>query len=164
MSADDRPDVIFAALLPILGEILDCDRCFLYLRNPKTRIGKVTHCWLRNSQYPNLLNTDWQEEPDSLAQEDPLFAAALQAKPSIFVEDVATASPAVVNRAFEQKNFGHRALVHAHLHQDNLLWGILQPCIFNDSRVWTALDRQIIAQVVKKITPLVIAFVNFRQE
>lgn len=121
--------LFFPLSLPILGEILNRDRCFLYLRDPKTRVGKVTHCWVRDSKYPNLLNADWQEESDSLAREDPLFAAALQAKPSIFAENVETASPAVVNRAFERKNFGHRALVHAHLHQDNLLWGILQPCI-----------------------------------
>jgi GAF domain-containing protein len=44
------PDQVFAELLPLLGEALKCDRCFLYLRNPQTEMGKATHCWRRNSQ------------------------------------------------------------------------------------------------------------------
>jgi hypothetical protein len=75
------------------------------------------------AQFPNseVLDPNWNPKPDSLAQENPLFAAALRAEPSIFVEDVETADPRVVNRSFEQENFGHWALNHAHLHQGGLL-------------------------------------------
>ena len=42
----------------------------------------------------------------AIPKEDPLFAAALRTEPSIFVEDVETASPEIVNLAFEQQTFG----------------------------------------------------------
>jgi len=177
LSTNSEPDAVFSALLPALGEVLQCDRvneaapqelagrpsvhrCFLYLRNPQTKIGKIAFCWRRSDQYPDVTDSDWKEEPESLPNEAPLFAAALRTEESIFVEDVETASPEVVNRDFEQKNFGHRALIHAHLCQDGLLWGILQPCVFGQPRVWTEFDRSVIAQLVKKITPLAVAYVK----
>ena len=153
------PDEIFAALLPVLGEILQCDRCFLYLRNPQTQLGKVPFCWRRNPDIPEIIDADWKLEPKSLDQ-DPLFTAALQAKPSVYIEDVETADLQIVNRAFEQENFGHRALIHAHLLQDGLLWGILQPCIFGQPRIWTASDRAIMTEVEQLTTPLAIAYVT----
>jgi len=160
VESNDEPDAIFAALLPALVEVLNCDRCFLYLRNPETRMGKATHCWRRSDQYPNILDPDWKEEPASLPDDDPLFAAALRAEPSVYVEDVETAGPTVVNRAFEQENFGHRALIHAHLRQDGQLWGILQPCVFNQPRIWTDDDRSLMTQLEQKITPLAIHYVQ----
>nr|WP_225938808.1 GAF domain-containing protein [Kovacikia minuta] len=160
ITANDDPDTIFSALLPELGNVLNCDRCFLYLRNPFEKIGKVTHCWRRSPQFPNIGDPDWQQEPESLLQEDPLFAASVRAEPSIFVEDVETASPEVVNLAFERKHFGHRALIHSHLIEAGLLWGVLQPCVFNQPRVWTEFDRNLIAQVEQAITPLAIAVVK----
>ena len=158
--SDSEPDAVFLALLPVLVEILHCDRCFLYLRNPHTKIGMIPFCWRRSDQYPDVTDSEWKKEPDSLPNEDPLFAAALRTAPSIFMEDVETASPDVVNRDFEQKNFGHRALIHAHLCQDGRLWGVLQPCVFEQPRVWTEFDRFVIAQVATKITPLAVAYVK----
>lgn len=159
-ATDSEPDAVFSALLPVLGEVLQCDRCFLYLRNPQTKIGKMAYCWRRSDRYPDVKDSEWKAEPESLPQEDPMFAAAVRTEPSIFVEDVETASPKVVNREFERKNFGHRALIHSHLCKDGLLWGILQPCVFDRPRVWTEFDRSVIAQVEKKITPLAIAYVK----
>ena len=158
--ASSEPDAIFSALLPALGEVLQCDRCFLYLRNPQTRIGKVPYCWLRAPQYPTVLDAEWKPEPESLPEEDPLFAAALRTEVSIFVEDVETADPRVVNLAFEQREFGHRALVHAHLCQAGQLWGILQPCVFDQPRIWTEFDRSVITQVEQQITSLAVAYVK----
>jgi GAF domain-containing protein len=160
LADSNEPDVVFSALMPALCDVLQCDRCFLYLRNPQTRMGKVVYCWRRNPEFPDVSDSEWKEEPESLALQDPLFAAALRTETSIFVEDVETASPEVVNLAFEQKNFGHRALIHAHLCQDGALWGILQPCIFGKPRVWTEKDRKAIAQLEKKLTPLAVAYVK----
>lgn len=154
------PQAVFSALMPALGEILECDRCFLYLRNPDTKFGKVDFCWRRSPEIPDIRDAQWKEEPASLSWEDPLFAAALNTKPSVFVEDVETASPEVVNLTFEQQTFGHRALIHAHLCQNGDLWGILQPCIFGKPRVWTQKDRSIIAELEKKLTPLAVAYVK----
>ncbi|MEG4573248.1 hypothetical protein QUA56_11215 [Microcoleus sp. N3A4] len=33
---------VFSALVPALGEVLNCDRVFLYLRNPETQTGRVS--------------------------------------------------------------------------------------------------------------------------
>lgn len=160
LSDSKTADAVFSALVPALGEVLNCDRVFLYLRNPETQRGRVPYCWRRNSNYPDVSGAEWKKEPESLGEEDPLFAAALRTKPSIFVEDVATANPEVVNKDFEAKVFGHRALIHAHLCSDGLLWGVLQPCIFDRPRVWTDFDRQVIAAVTEKISPLAVAFVT----
>lgn len=160
LATDSEPDAVFSALLPALGEVLQCDRCFLYLRNPQTKIGEIAYCWLSSDRYPDVTDSDWKPEPESLPEEDPLFAAALRAEPSIFVEDVETASPEVVNRDFERENFGHRALIHSHLRQDGQLWGILQPCVFGQPRIWTEFDRFVIEQVEKEITSLAIAYVK----
>jgi GAF domain-containing protein len=154
------PKAVFSALMPAVGEVLQCDRCFLYLRNPQTLFGKVPFCWQRSNDFPNVNDPESKQEPTSLPKEDPLFAAALRTEPSIFVEDVETASPEIVNLAFERQTFGHRALIHAHLCQDGALWGILQPCIFGKPRIWTQKDRSIIAQLEKKITPLAVAYVK----
>lgn len=116
-----EPVAVFTALLPEIGEVLQCDRIFLYLRNPQTKFGKVVNCWRRTLEIPDVDDYQWKKEPESLSQEDPLFAAALQTKPSVYVEDVNTASIDIVNKDFEQKTFGHRALVHAHLCKDGKL-------------------------------------------
>lgn len=162
-SGDRQPDEIFAALLPALGEALECDRCFLYLRSPDTRMGKVPYCWRRSPDFPEVLDADWKKEPESLPDKDPLFAAALRTDPSIFVEDVETASPDVLNKEFEHENFGHRALIHAHLCQNDRLWGVLQPCLFGRPRVWTESERSLIATVTENIAPLAVAYVQSAQ-
>ena len=159
-SSNTEPDAVFSALLPALCDVLQCDRCFLYLHNPQTNVGKIAYCWRRSPEYPDVTDSDWKKEPESLANEDPLFAAALRTEPSIFVEDVETASSEVVNLDFEQKHFGHRALIHAHLCQDGVLWGILQPCVFGKPRVWTEFDRSVISEVEKKIAPLAASYVK----
>lgn len=163
-SDNNTPEAVFSALLPALGDALQCDRTFLYLRHPQTQIGKVVRCWCRSSKYPDVTDLDWKQEPESLAQEDPLWAAAIRTQPSIFVEDVETASPDVVNQDFEHKTFGHRALIHAHLTFDGELWGILQPCVFGQPRVWTKEDRSIILSVIEKLTPLAVAYVQTAQQ
>jgi len=160
LSASGTPDAIFSALLPALSDTLKCDRCFLYVRHPQTNIGKVVSCWCRSPEYPDVTDSDWKAEPVSLANEDPLFAAALRTAPSIFVEDVETADPEVVNKDFEHKTFGHRALIHAHLCYEDRLWGILQPCVFGQPRVWTDADRAIISAVIDMLTPIVIDYVK----
>jgi GAF domain-containing protein len=156
----DHADVVLPAVLTLLGEQLQCDRCFVYLRNPSTNLGKVPFCWRRHDQIPRVYDAGWKPEPASLADEDPMFAAALQCAPSIYVEDVETASPDILNRQFEQENFGHRALIHAHLCQDGQLWGVLQPSFFGHPHVWSDRDRQLITIVEKELLPFAIDYVQ----
>lgn len=160
LTTHSEPDAIFSALLPVLCEVLQCDRCFLYLRNPANCVGHSPYCWRRNLSVPDVTSKEFKVEPESLGQEDPLFAAALAAKPSVYVEDVETADPTVVNLEFERQTFGHRALIHGHLRHDHKTWGILQPCVFGQPRVWSEFDRAVMSQLEERITPIAIAYVK----
>ncbi len=156
----DQADVIFPAVLAFLGAQLQCDRCFLYLRHPATRLGKVPYCWRRHDNIPIILDDHWKPEPANLPNADPMFAAALQCAPAIFVEDVETTSPDILDRTFEQENFGHRALVHAHLCHEGQLWGVLQPCVFDQPRHWTTSDRDLITTATAALLPFAIAYIQ----
>jgi GAF domain-containing protein len=153
------PELLLSELIPAVGEYLECDRCFIYLRDPQTRWGGVPFCWRRNSNIPVIYNEHWQLEPEGLAIEDPMFAAALKAEPSIFVEDVQASDDRILNRQFEAENFGHRALIHAHLCHDGQLWGVLQPCVFDRPRHWTQLERATIDLLVAKVTASAVRYV-----
>jgi hypothetical protein len=133
---------------------------FLYLRSPQNRMGRVPFCWRQHEAVPLVYDPDWKAEPASLPDEDPLFAAALQGKPSIFVDDVKAASPAVLNYEFECQTFGHRALIHAHLWADHHLWGVLQASMVDTPRPWIPSDRQVIDQAVAAFTPFARAYVQ----
>jgi GAF domain-containing protein len=154
------PKKAFSKLMSALGSHLNCDRCFLYLRDPQTAFGRVEFCWIRNETIPKIYDEEWKKEPDLLANEDPMFAAALRAEGSIFVNDVKNTNSKVLNQSFEEKSFGHRALIHAHLCLSNQLWGVLQPCVFNNARNWDEKEKQVIHQVVDKITPLAVQYVR----
>jgi GAF domain-containing protein len=160
VESSQPPEALFSALLPAVSDFLQSDRCFLYLHNPQNNLGRVAFCWIRTPDVPTVYNEDWAAQPPSLSDEDPMFAAALRAEPSIFVEDVETADSQVLNREYEQKNFGHRALIHAHIRQDGQLWGILQPCIFDHPRIWTEYERVVINNLVEKITPIAVDYVK----
>ncbi|MBW4418525.1 MAG: GAF domain-containing protein [Myxacorys californica WJT36-NPBG1] len=160
LASERSPEERFSDLMGAIAEFLQCDRCFLYLRQPQTRLGRVPFCWVRSSDVPTVYDEEWKPEPPSLPDEDPMFAAALRTEPSLFIEDVETASSDQLNRQFEQENFGHRALIHAHLCQDQQLWGVLQPCLMARSRRWTETERQIINQIVQHITPIAVEYVN----
>lgn len=154
------PAEVFERLLPALGEQLGCDRIFLYLRSPHNRLGRVPFCWRRTAEVPPVYDPDWKPEPSDLGDADPMFAAALRCDPAIFVEDVEAAEPDVLDRDFEAKTFGHRALIHAHLCQDDQLWGVLQPATFGRPQAWSQRDRALIQATVQKITPLAVAYVT----
>jgi GAF domain-containing protein len=153
-----EPNAIFEALMPALGETLTCDRCFLLLRDPQNKIQKVTHCWRDSPRWPDLTGLIWSEEAE-LAQKDPLMAIAYRTPEAVFVEDIETAGPRIVNLTYEQEEFGHRALIHAPIYHAGRLFGILEPCVFKTPRVWTKNDRQVTALVQKKLGPLAEAYV-----
>ena len=159
LEANQGPDAIFTALMPALCEVLKCDRCFLYLRNPQDNKGKITHCWRNSSQWHDLSGSNWIEEGD-IAGKDPLMAMAFRTPEAVFVEDIETAGPKVVNLTYEREEFGHRALIHAPLYYDELLFGILEPCVFETPRVWTKNDRQVVAGVQEKLGLLAATYVR----
>jgi GAF domain-containing protein len=153
-ASENQADAICTALMPALCQALECDRCFLYLRHPQTGQGRITHCYSRSSDYPNLTGGTWIEEGDVSAK-DPLMAIAFRTSEAVFVEDIETASEDVVNVVYEREGFGHRALIHAPIYYEGQLYGILEPCIFGHPRVWTERDRQITALVQEKLGDLI---------
>ncbi|MGL5832522.1 MAG: GAF domain-containing protein [Waterburya sp.] len=153
-------DQILLELMKAIAETLAADRCFLYVRDPKTRLGKVAFCFCRDQAVPDLTGDRFKPDSFGLEVKDPLFAAALSCRPTVFVNDVETADPQVVNRNFEKEQFGHRALIQAHVCSGGNLWGILQPCVFGRSRQWTDSDRQLIEMAVNRATPLVRRYVQ----
>ena len=160
LATSPAPDDLLCSLMPALGAYLACDRCFLYVREPNTCIGRVPFCWVRHAAIPRVYNAGWELEPPSLPTRDPMFAAALRTEPSIVVEDVETASPDTLNQQFERESFGHRALIHAHICYGGRLWGVLQPSVFGHPRHWTAVEQVTIEQVVQAIVPDVVAYVK----
>jgi GAF domain-containing protein len=150
-------DAVFTALMPALCQVWHCDRCFLYLRNPQTGQGRITHCWGTSPEWADLSGSDWLEEGD-IASKDPLMAIAFRTAEPVFVEDIETAGSEIVNLDYERDVFRHRALIHVPLYYDDLLYGILEPCVFQQPRVWTEGDRRITIQIQAKLAPLVAAY------
>ncbi|MBF1999435.1 MAG: GAF domain-containing protein [Synechococcales cyanobacterium M58_A2018_015] len=154
-TAECEPEARFAALLPVLCRVLHTDRCFLQVRHPERRLYRI-FCWRRRDDIPDLTTDGWQPE-DPWEEDDPMFAAALSAAPSIFVADIETAGAEVLNLEFERQ-FGHRALVHGHICADGVLYGILQPCLFDQPRVWSEDDRAMVAAVIERVKPVVMDY------
>ena len=160
LKTEEKPDKILEQITQAIAIMLQVDRCFLYVRDPQTRYGQAAFCYCRNPEVKDVSSNKWeQERSEDLEAKDPMFAAALNCKPSIYVEDVETADPQVLNRDFEAKEFGHRALIHAHLCQGDRLWGIWPPCIFDRPRHWTTGDKTIMDTIVSQTTPLVKQYV-----
>ncbi|MBC8151484.1 MAG: GAF domain-containing protein [Bacteroidetes bacterium] len=154
------PETTLNRVVEQVGRALDADRCFLYLRQPTLQRGRVAVCWRRNETVPDAFQPDWREDTGDLPDKDPLFRAAITLKPSVYVDDVETAGPDVLNRAFEAENFGHRALIHAHVTGEGQLWGVLQPCLFGRPRYWTAGEKRQIEAILPLLQPVIAAFVN----
>lgn len=153
-----QPEALFEALLPRLCDVLQADRCFLHARNPHTRMYR-SFCWRRSPDFLDISTEGWEAEMQ-WEQDDPMFAAALRTEPSIVIEDIEAAAPTVLNREFERKHLGHRALIHAHITDNNLLWGILQPSVMAAPRPWSEFDRLTVLAVVERLQPFVQEYVT----
>jgi GAF domain-containing protein len=156
------PDTLFRKLMPALCQMLDCDRCFLYLRDPVRRQGQITHCYSRSSNFPDLTGST-SIEADDIETVDPLMAIAFRTPEPVFVEDIETAGAEIVNLDYERKAFGHRALIHVPLYWQGKLYGILEPCVFDAPRAWTADNRAVIAWLQEKLAPFAFAYVSTLQ-
>ena len=146
---DLEPDALLTALLPALGELLPCDRCFLYLRDPFKGQGSITHCWALDGCTAGWIGADWLEGPN--APPDPLMTIALRTPVAVFVEDIETAGNEVVDRTYERAIFQHRALVHAPIYFNDTLIGILECSVFKTPRAWSKDDRHLIAALQARL-------------
>lgn len=157
---DQSPEKVLYDVVRLVGEALHADRSFLCVRNPDTRRSRIAFVWRRDESVPDVRpeHREWVDETP-LPTEDPLYAAALAGRPSVYVDDVQTAPPDVLNRAFEARTFGHRALAHAHVVENGVLWGILQPCVFGQPRRWSPAERAWLESLLSRLAPIIRAFV-----
>ena len=160
LTRHQSPETALNRVVEQVGRTLNADRCFLYLRQPLLKRGRVAVCWRKNDAIPDALQPDWREDTDGLPEKDPLFRAAITLKPSVYVDDVETARPDVLNREFEAENFGHRALIHAHVTGEGQLWAVLQPCLFGQPRHWTDDEKTQIEAILPLLQPVIADFVS----
>lgn len=149
-------NVVFMKLMPLLGEILACDRCFLYIRDPIQSQGQITHCWSNDGQEEGWIGADWIEDPTTLA--DPLMTIALSTPEAVFVEDIETVESDIVDLSYEREVFQHRALIHAPIYYNDALVGVLECSVFDYPRQWTSNDRALITALQTKLSPLVLSY------
>jgi len=158
---DAAPGDILQALMPALARALDCDRCLLFLRDPKTDRTRCAHRWAAEPDFALQRADDgWTPLPPTLLEDDPMYAEAMVNPDALFIDDVETADPDLVNGDYETEHFGHRALVHAPVYHDGEMYGILEPCVMDAPRAWSTADKALVAQVQAKLGPVAAAFVE----
>jgi GAF domain-containing protein len=148
---DDAQEV-FDALMPVLCDALSADRCFLYLRDPTTARGGTVACWSPESRWPDVRGP-FEPESDDHFTIDPMMGIASRDPVALFIADVETAGPEILNLEYE-RDFGHRALIHAPVYDEGELIGILEPCTFGDPHPWTEADRTLTAAVQERLGPV----------
>lgn len=144
-------------ILPVLGELLQVDYCFLYLRHPQQEKGMITHRWQKAKRYPTMVEDSWHVEDEKL-MDSPLFKAAIKAEHSVFVNDVQAEYEDLKDTdAFTRDE---QALVQGRILKQEQLWGILRVCVSNNSRQWMQFDRSLIIHSIQRLVPHVISYVN----
>ncbi len=133
-------------MMPALAEVLQCDRCFLYLRNPQTKFGKVDFCYdvVPSSRISG--DAQWKEEPASCHKKIPCLQPHCIAI-RLCLSKTETANPEVVTQLSSNKTWARASLCA------KMLYGGFTTVHFCKPRVWTEKDRSIIAQLEKKLTP-----------
>lgn len=138
------PNAALTTLMSTMVETLQCDRCFLFIRDPQRQRTRITHGYSRDARWPTMVQTGWSRESPNLNSKDPLTLSAYHSSEAKFIEDIETAPPGTLDLQLERSVFGHRALIHAPIYADNEFYGILEPCVFDVPRRWTDRDRTLI--------------------
>ncbi|MEO0802097.1 MAG: GAF domain-containing protein [Cyanobacteria bacterium J06642_2] len=157
------PDALFVALMPAVVDALQCDRCFLFLRDPQRQLTRITHGYSRYPRRPTMVQTRWNRDSPDLNAKDPLTASAYRSPEAHFIEDIETAAPGTLNLTLERSVFGHRALVHAPIYHQAMFYGVLEPCMFDVPRVWTERDREIILALQQVLGEPVVRYLRDRK-
>lgn len=148
-------------LLKAMINLLQCDRCYLYIRDPELSIGQIVHCHRTCAEIPDVKDDRPHSESLYLLEKDPLFAAALQCEKNIYIDDLTAISNKQSDIIFFHNNYkGQKSLIQAHICSDGQLWGIMQFSQFQYYRPWTQFDRNLINNVLDSITPLISIYVK----
>jgi GAF domain-containing protein len=148
----DDAEAVFDAVMPVLCDALSADRCFLYLRDGKTGRGGTVASWSADERGADM-RRPFAPEIDDLFVIDPMMGIASRDPEALFIADVETAGSEILNLEFE-RDFGHRALIHAPVYDEGQLIGILEPCAFGDPHPWTEEDRSLTAAVQERLGPV----------
>ena len=154
-------DERLGALMRLYAEAIDCPRCCLFLREPSQGKSRHTHGWWIDERYAIDRKSEWTAE-GNIAEEDPMYREAMVNPEALYIDDIETAPPSLLNVEFERKHFGHRALIHAPVYHQGEFYGILEPCVFDAPRRWTDADRAITAWAQAQIAPLAAEYVAAR--
>ncbi len=146
--------------MQIIGEGLSADRCFLYVRQPNQERGRIAFCWRKDGQIDQVFQPDWIADTTDRSQTDPMNRISLDSKEPVYVDDVKTSGPGVLNQAFSQDTFGHRAFIQAPIQAYGQLWGILVPSIFGESHSWTNDEKSQIEAILPRLQPMIEEFVG----
>jgi len=159
-ASDATDDAKMTRLMEVLCDVLDCDRCLLFLRDPATRKTRCTHGYHTDPAFAfDRPDQGWVPHPPSIETDDPMFAEAMRNPDALFIEDIETAPSDLVNAAYEREHFKHRALIHAPLQHDGKLYGVLEPCTMTEPRAWSEADREITAWTIKQLTPIAMDYI-----
>ena len=153
-------DAALSFLVESLGELLPCERCALFLRNPDNGLSKMTHLWNSRPEHPLSRSDDWVAESPTLARDDPMFGEALVNPIALYIDYIEAEPADRVNLEFEREHFAHSALIHAPLHFQGQMVGILEPCVFDKPRHWSDDNKKLIAEIQEKIAPMCAEYVR----
>lgn len=154
------PDAVLTALMPAVVDALQCDRCFMFIRDPQRQRTRITHGYSREARWPTMVQTGWSRESSNLNSKDPLTLSAYQSPEAKFIDDIETAPPGTLDIQLERSVFGHRALVHAPIYNDGEFYGILEPCVFDVSRRWAARDRELIQNLQRVLGSWIVRYLQ----
>jgi len=153
-------DAVMGRLMEVYGKAVSSDRCLLFLYNWDRNLSRCTHAWEAKPEYAlHRRDAGWEEIPANIATEDPMFGEALHNPEALYIDNVRTADPNLVNAEYELEHFQHHSLIHAPLLEDGVLWGILEPCTIAEPYTWTDHDRAVTAWTQEKLLPLAKAYV-----
>lgn len=154
----DSDEDVLDQVLPMLGYLIKCDYCFLYLRHPQQHLSRMTHYWEKNYSHSEMLENSWHLEDKQLLR-SPLFKSALAAELSVFMENI-NAEYRDGLRDTDPLMREEHALAQGHIIKGYQLWGILRVGILDRPRSWMQFDRSLITHSVQRLVPNVINYVT----
>lgn len=164
ISSNSNADRKLKDLMPAIVEEMKTDRCFIYMRDPIKRQTAFTHGFTPLSGWRSFSGGTWSREPDPQTVGEPMLKKAFSDPTALFIEDIETAAPSVLNKDVERSIFGHRALVHAPIYHRDVFYGILETAVRKEPRMWSAKDRSLIEWLQPRVARLVAEYLGHLQQ
>ncbi len=160
VQAETSPDAKLTRLMPAITGAMGTDRCFIYMRDPVRRMTAYTHGHTALRGWRQYGGGRWSREPDPRTLAEPMLKKAFSDPTALFIEDIETAPPGVLNAAMERAVFGHRALVHAPIWHAGTFYGILETAVRDRPRRWSPADRALIIWLQPRVASLAAEYLH----